>query len=383
MPHRPRGKLGNRRRLRNRRVRALDIACSILLSRCMSEIDKFFDDPSLFINRIDLRENSVEFIKAARADIAAESFLDDHPQRTRGIWENRVNAPLAELLAAAARRDLPAPHGFIFPTAMCGSTLVARCLEAPGVSFAIKEPQAIGDLANARRLGETKNLSREQWNELVRFVGSMLSKAAPPGEKTIIKISNKINVMAGDLCRAFPEAKALLLYSDLQPFMLSMLKRGQPSWEYCRNLLKMLFLDAGGANRQTLWGALDYTDLQIAPLVWHLQFDALSKFQQQAPLNKVKSLDCENFFQQPKETLSKIAGFFDVSLSDSEMNAIVRREVYGRHAKDASRAFNPEARTAEHSAAKKQFARELEFVDAFCRNVRPDITGPRRLANPL
>lgn len=354
-----------------------------LLVPFMAEFDEFLEDPTLFLNRIHLSKGVVEFMSADRAAIADETFLNDHAQRKTGIWARRKTAPLKGLLEAFARKKMRAPDGFIFHTAMAGSTLLARCLDVPGKCLSIKEPQALGDLINARRLGEAKGITQAQWKALIRFAGCVLAKTAAVDERVVIKVSNKANALAGEIHSAFPEARILLLYSALQPFMISMLKRGQPSWEYCRNLLKALFADAGGADQKTLWNALEYTDLQIAPLVWHLQFDNLAAFQAQTSPARVRSLDCEEFFGAPAETLARLAAFFCVPFDRALIEDIIEREVRGRHAKDPNRAFSPEARALEHAQAAEKFQSELAFVSSFCRKIRPDITGPRILGGAL
>lgn len=350
----------------------------------MAEFDKFLDDPTLFLNRIYLSKGTVEFISANRAAIVHESFLNDHADRTQGIWATRVNAPLNGIMQAMAKRaPMRDPDAFIFHTAMAGSTLLARCLDAPGKALSIKEPQALGDLINAKRMGEAQGVSPAQWTELVRFTGRMLAKTAGPGEKVVIKNSNKANALITDIHSAFPGAKVLLLYSAMQPFMISMLRRGQPSWEYCRNLLKALFADAGGADQKTLWNALEFTDLQIAPIVWHMQFDVLANFLAKSSPARAKSLDCETFFASPQDTLARAAEYFGVEFNNQEVDVIAQREVMGRHAKDLGKTYNPETRAQEHRDALKQYARELEFVTTFSRKIRPDVDVSRKLTNPL
>ncbi|HTO40148.1 MAG TPA: hypothetical protein VL026_04170, partial [Rhizomicrobium sp.] len=99
---------------------------------------------------MDFSRNTFGFVQTNRETLSRQPFLDSR-------WDRsplpRVDIPISTVIAATEHRPRPQVN-FIWHTAFCCSTLLSRCLDIPGANLALKEPQILILLAEAKRAGQ-------------------------------------------------------------------------------------------------------------------------------------------------------------------------------------------------------------------------------------
>ena len=115
----------------------------------MTPLAEILDTPCWFPAALGSDFQSLKFAQLKREALSKEAFLDHRMNHSVLSWES---APVSAVIQHAA--SLPStPPAFIFHSAFCCSTLLARALDVAGKSVALKEPDVLMGLANALRVG--------------------------------------------------------------------------------------------------------------------------------------------------------------------------------------------------------------------------------------
>ncbi|RZL97642.1 MAG: hypothetical protein EOP68_26225, partial [Sphingomonas sp.] len=113
-----------------------------------SSIEEIARDPAWLPHRYDPGQDAIHFLPVPRATHRAATFLaDDYlPKSVPPIVVRRAEAMAAGPVAA--------PLHFVFHSAFCLSTLLARAFDRPGWAMGLKEPMILHDIVGWRRRGE-------------------------------------------------------------------------------------------------------------------------------------------------------------------------------------------------------------------------------------
>ena len=98
---------------------------------------------------------------------------------------------------------------------------------------------------------------------------------------------------------------------------------------------------------------------------------------------RLKSLDCEDLFSRPADTVAAAFGHLGVRMSAGEVADIVASDLFARHAKNPDRAYDSAAREAELQQLKRQLAAELAAGMAWADEVMTQRKLSLPLMNPL
>ena len=174
-------------------------------------------DPAWLAHRYDPVAGDVHFIEASREVHRAATFLTDEYLPT-------VDRPavIARNAAMAAGHG-GAPIHYIFHSAYCCSTLLARAFDIEGVAMGLKEPLILNDLSGWRQRGA----DAAKLAEVLDSALTLLARPFAPGEAVIVKPSNLINPFAAAMLAMRPQAHALLLHAPL-PLYLASIARNDP-----------------------------------------------------------------------------------------------------------------------------------------------------------
>lgn len=279
----------------------------------------------------------------------------------------------ASAVATEAKAADRAPIHFIFHTSFCCSTLLAKALDVPGVAAALKEPDVLINLAN--RLIRNDDSANRQRLELVL---RLLERPLAPDETVIVKPTNFANRLVEVILAARPGSRAILLYSDVETFLRSLLKRGMWGRITGRKLYTQLTgwstLNFGYSDSEML----EQTDVQIAALAWLMQIRHFDTIARAFGRDRVMVLDSANLLADPGVALQKAQSLFGLELDERAIEDIAAGPVFSKHSKFADQDYSAEARAHDHQAVKEAHSDELSMVVAWIKSVAAQVGAPLR-----
>lgn len=325
--------------------------------------------------RFDVGGDRLSFVRADRDAHRAATFLDDQLLQqspdTRTVPVRALGPSLAELPANSCH--------FVFHSAFCCSTLLARALDLPGKAMGLKEPLALNDLAQAALGAGTAATVRPQLDPLLR----LLARPFAPGETNVVKPSNVVNPLIEQILDARPASKALLLSSALPDFLRSVAKKGLWGRIWARKTMSSLgripHLKSGFSEADR-W---EQSDLQVAALVWLDHRAQFAQLLSRMPAERVASLDSAQLLDDPARALAAVGEFFELGLASDEIAAIANGPVFASNAKRHDQEFDAQRRREEHSAIGELLAEEIEMVTKWAGSVAEFAGVPQQLARSL
>lgn len=274
-------------------------------------------DPRWLPHALDVPARRMQFVRIEREVLAQPPFLADwkpeHPQDEAWLSFDEV---------LGLKPETGRLH-FIFHTAFCRSTLLVRALEVEGVSAGLAEPGIIARLAEAGEAAQP----------LLKPVCDLLSRPWAEGEAVFVKPTNHANMLIPALLAARPDASAVLVTSDLPPFLRSVAKRGLMGRRWGRQLyLEMMGyagMDFGMNPREQFL----MTDLQAASLGWFLSQRYFAGLVAGPHGDRLKVLDGDRFDRERAKTLQAVFDLAGLEVEPQRISAIVDGPRFGSHAK--------------------------------------------------
>lgn len=253
------------------------------------------NDPFWLPHRYSRRSGHVELVKISQSRFGAAEFLADH---TPDQSTHSAQLPISQFTAA----DVKAGNAhFIFHTAFCRSTLLARALNIPGISIGMSEPGILANLIT----------SQDSANGIINAVCSWLARPQANSQAVFIKQTNHANALIPALMAAQPDAKAILMSNSLISFLKSVNDRGLLGRQWARKL----YLEVQGYAPLDLgMSAAEHfamSDMQTAGLAWLLQRRWFLIIMKQLGEERFVTLDSDAFDHNRAATLQaalKLAG---------------------------------------------------------------------------
>lgn len=306
-------------------------------------------DPAWLAHRYDPGQDVIHLRRVERAGYDVAFLTDEHLSASEQVVASRATLGIDALA--------PVRQHFIFHSAYCCSTLLARALNHPGSALAVKEPVILNDMVGWRRRGEPG----PDYATVLRDILALLARPFAAGEKVVVKPSTVANGIAAAMMTLRGDANALLLHAPLRTYLASIASKGLDGRLWVRTmLLGMLddrIVDLGFSPRDYI----GQTDLQVAAVGWlahqKLFADLVARFGRA----RVRTLDSETLLAAPEATLSQLNAFFALGLDQPTIAAIAGSDIFRRHAKFDT-AFDSDARRALHDDAARHHADEIEKV---------------------
>ena len=315
-------------------------------------------DPSWFPDALDTANGVIRFARIGRSALSAEAFLDQRKNNSVTAWADCRIDQLAPHLQKS-----PAP-AFIYHSAFCGSTLLARALDAPGAVLSLKEPGILLDLVNARRV--TPELqSGVRFEQLADAIIGLLSRPHTVGERILIKPTNSVSALAAFTnARGFP---AIFLYGGLQDFLISLLRKGEAGRAFIRQQYNIFALDRTGLSQIDQRRAMSFTDLQVAALVWRHQLEEFERLLKSS--SPAASLDFASFTVKPDAVLRAAARQLSLPLSEAQIDDATGGAIFLTHSKFVGERYDATKRKAENEAIRSRYESELKIIEDWIRPI--------------
>ena len=324
-------------------------------------------DPIWFPHRYDPGYDAVHFRHLPRDLHRRVTFItDEHLPAGDPIIVRR-----AEAVAEATRA---APIHFLFHSAFCCSTVLARAFDLPGVAMGLKEPVILNDITGWQHRGGTARQIAPVLDDAL----ALLARPFAAGEATIVKPSNVTNGLAPGMMMMRPAARALLLHAPLPVYLGSIAKKGMTGRLWARDLLVKQLREGLHKFGFTPEDYLGQTDLQVAAMGWLAQ-QALFAVMIGEFGDRVRSLDSDSLMAEPVAAMAALARLFEVPI---DAPAIVAGPAFAEHSKSRD-GFGAAARAAENAAAAAAHADEIAKAVVWTEAVAKAAGVPMVLPAPL
>lgn len=305
----------------------------------MTSTSEILNDPHWFPAALDAASRTMTFLRTDRAALSAAPFLDERFTQTQ---KNPVTLPLSDVFAHTPQASAP-PH-WIFHTAFCCSTLMARAMDVPGHSLSLKEPGILMGLANANRVAQQQGLSAKDLRQLTDAVFALLARRFSPSEAIIIKPTNPANPVAAD---ALAQGhRAIFMVSELKDFLISVLKKGEACKAFMRTLYNIFALDPAPLGKIPQRQALTFTDLQITTLVQQHQMEFMTGLGQTFAA-QTRAFDGNKLPANPQAFLEAAAHHFDLGWTSTTAEQQASSEVFSRNSKFDDEMYSGDARAED------------------------------------
>jgi hypothetical protein len=329
-------------------------------------------DSAWLPHRYDETQDAIHFLRLTREEHRAVTFVTDEyiGEEAQGLVLRR-----ADVMASAGPA---APLHFIFHSAYCCSTVLARAVDVEGAAMGLKEPMILNDMVGWRRRGaDPRALSGVLDNVL-----SLLARPFSPGESVVVKPSNILNGIAAGMLGLRPRSNALLLYAPLPDFLRSVARKGLWGRRWVRELFIGQLLDGIvdlGLDEQHY---LDLTDLQVAAAGWLAQHALFGQLIAKFGPARLRALDSGTLMERPGEAMARLSDLFGLGLDEAAVAAIVAGPAFTSHSKSEA-AFSAADRLAEQRDAAATHADEIEKVAIWAEAVAAAAGVSLQLGAPL
>lgn len=330
-------------------------------------------EPELYLFDCAPDKGLTRFLVVSEQMLAQAPFVDI---RFEPLAQAQFWVPTADLFALdgghGVARRAPA---FIFHHAFVCSTLLARCLNGSDAFFSLKEPWILRRLADLKR-ARTVMAPAAAREALVRYV-SLLCKNFRTGRIPIIKATNVANNLLEDVLTLLPAQPVLYLYSDLESFLISTLKKSADTKQKMPGLAQSFLKDGDFAQRfPQLCDSSRWTYLQSCALVWLVSLYNLKSILGRLPRATLRTLDAQVFTDDPAGILSKLGVFFGHAPDAADLARMTDPSILGSNAKDPSRPYSAATRRQEMSAVASRHGRELADARAWIEPAAVELGAP-------
>ena len=338
--------------------------------RSMPDLRNMIADGAWFAHRYDEAADAIQFRHLDRADHRRVTFLTDGEI---GDAPLRVVARADAL--SEARSLAPLTPRFIFHSAYCCSTLLARAFDLPGAAMGLKEPQILNDAIGLRlRDGDPRQVAAALDAALW-----LLARPLGAGEVNVVKPSNVVNPLIPAILALRPDARAVLLHAPLDAFLGSVARKEIEGRAWVRELMWKLIrlglVERFGFSEEELYR---HSDLQVAALGWLAQHALFADLAASHP-DRVRTLDSDVLTARPHDCIAALGSLFGIDL---EPAAVVAGPAFRLNSKTQD-AFGTAERAADQARGLALHAREIAIVLEWAHAVAAHAAVPRTLPAPL
>lgn len=337
----------------------------------MTDLATIIGNAEWLAHRYDERADMVQFRFVPRALHERVTFItDDHLP---------ADAPMQAFprQAAVSAQQSAAPVHYIFHSAYCCSTLLARAFDCAGLAMGLKEPVILNDVVGWRRRGGPDAGVARALDSALR----LLARPFAPGEATVIKPSTVVNGFAEAMLALRPNASALFLHAPLPDFLGSIARKGMWGRLWIRELLTGMLRDGLIDLGFTGEDYLKLTDLQVAAVCWLGQHALFARLIARFP-ERTAALDSASLLAEPTTALTALADMFKIELDRATIARQVSGPAFSSHSKTGAR-FSAADRASEQADATQLHGDEIDKVASWAASVAANAGVPLVLPRQL
>jgi hypothetical protein len=306
-----------------------------------SSLDQLLSSPDHYLHSFE--GDQAIFVPMDRAAYRRSIFLD------RRISPARDGATAIALCDALSHGPTRQTSNWIFHVAHCGSTLLARALDALSDDLVLREPLALRQLALAPN------------PESLQLALALLSRRYANAGPTLIKANVPVNFLLDDiLCRQSADG-AIFLYSTLPDYLLAIL-RSDNHRAWLRNVTGQLAPYLGDLSR--------LSDAELGAALWIAQLRQFAAAIARMP--HARSLDAERFFGEPAAIMALAAAHFGRTSDPAAIDALTSGPLFNSYSKNPAHAFDNMARLARKDRLATQMVNEIAHAEKWIGSNAPD-----------
>lgn len=338
-----------------------------------ADIEAILADPDWLPHRFDENVQAIRFVRLDREGHRRATFItDEHLGNVRGDF-------VAIPVGAIDRSTLAAaPVHYVFHSAYCCSTLVARMFDAPGRSMGLKEPVLLNDIVGWRRRGAQPRLVAV----ILDLALALLARPFGNGEAVVIKPSNIVNPLAPAMLGMRDGAQALLLYAPIEDFLSSIAVKGLWGRRWVRQALWGQIQDGVLVQQFSQEELFELTDLQVAGLGWLSHHVIYAQMADRFGIKRVVLCDSRTLLEDRRKTVDAAFRHFGIALSHGESAQIAEGPAFTTNSKDRS-AYSASDREKQldntRAANSDEIAKVAEWVRVVAQGVGLDPAPPASL----
>ncbi|MCG8432953.1 MAG: hypothetical protein MJA83_02850 [Gammaproteobacteria bacterium] len=351
----------------------------------MAEIFKINDilnNPEYLLHGINPHRSELIFLEVTKDTYLKSSFLDNRithsKQRIHGFDISEIADAVQQLPVRSA------PMHFIFHSAFCCSTLMARSLQFEGLVMSLREPTAITNLADGKRIQMTRGqYDKSRWLGVLKLTLRLLNKVYDPKEKVLIKPTNVANNLIDDVLSVDGNAKALFMTCDLETFIVSNLKKQEEAVKKIPLFARFFTMDCDYLQHFPEIELPELDFLQRVVLVWHVQRYIFMQLLEKWGAARLRTLDAEQLLQNPEAALVGASDLFGLDIPPDKLAEVANGPVWKTHAKHTDNEYNTEMRQAENREIMERNKDAIDGAMRWSDYLQERLTVPKELPLPL
>jgi hypothetical protein len=251
---------------------------------------------------------------------------------------------------------------FIFHHAFVCSTLLARCLNQSSAFFSLKEPWIFRRLADFKR-NQAESISQTQWQQMFLKNTSLLAKNYHTGNSIVVKATNVANNLLEDVLTKLPDSNCLYLYSDLQSFLVSNLKKTSETQKKIPSLFHGFCQDSDFLQRFTQFQDVsDLSFLQICGLIWLINIYNFRYVVENTRAESVRTLDMSALLTDTTQAVAEVSSYFGHRPIDAEKALMTQPDLMNTNAKAPGESFNSDMKQKQTDEILYRYGSEIKQI---------------------
>jgi hypothetical protein len=315
-------------------------------------------DPEYYIFDFVPENDLTRFLVVEEKNLMLAPFVDI---RFAPLAQGQFSVSTKELFALEKMHDIKRPQSvFIFHHAFVCSTLMARCLNQIDAFFSLKEPWVLRRLSDFKRT-QGQRLPTKKWGEMFTCYLALLARNYHTGRTPVIKVTNLANNLLTDVLKYLPGQKILYLYSDLQSFLVSNLKKPRDTQIKMPSLAAAFLSDGDFAQRFPHFSDVKRLSfLQVCALIWLVNLYNFRCSTEKVDPSNIKTLNMKNFLTDMGGNLQSLSGFFGHNVTPMEIARMLDPEVTQTDAKHQHLSYGRQSKQAEMTLVLSKYGVEIE-----------------------